>query len=112
MRYLIIPGGVFKFLPLESESDLVASVKELLDITEERKLLNKQFSEMKSPDLEASGALRNRFNLARQNFKDSFLVAKQFSQYDLLRGEKMDTGIISRLMNLTFEETRLLFRTD
>ncbi len=117
MVHTIIPGGVFRFLPANTEIVLEESVIELLNLHDERKEFSKRFGGVSGSEhefllSEYKTKVNFPFKIAREHFKDATNMRRGFTQYDLLNGEYVSQDIIERLMKVSFEEIATLFKTD
>jgi hypothetical protein len=112
MRYYIIPGGVFTFLPSSAEPELENAVHAVLESNSELAAVASLFKNGVSQTLiDRKKALSTVHRNALQRFADAHRVRRGFNQYDLLNGETVDSGLFEMLGGLSFEKIRLLFAT-
>jgi len=119
MAHTFFPGGVFRFLPSNTEDRLYEDTLHLFNAHTEKQLLNTKIAQANEIDrmnliLEnnKSKNLKNIFTEARDRFQKSFSSRRGLSQYDLLNGEFVPIEIIDQLMPMSFEQIGVLFKTD
>jgi len=116
LRHIIIPGGLFRFLPSCKEKLLEQSIYGILTMLKERDLANNIIAEHSKIDslipihlIDNHKMISSKLREAQNIYRQALSTRRGFSQYDILNGEYVDPALLQEVSKLTFDQIARIF---